>query len=132
MSRLHVRHALKTGLACSLSYIASTYLKSDYPVWAVISTIVVMQRTSVAESLQASLLRFSDMAIGAIVGVALSFVFVHPENIWQITMILFGLNAAGAYFFQYGARYMLASIAALELFPMQRNRLPPSVHYHRK
>ncbi len=112
LSRLHLRHAVKTGLACCLAYLISALLKSNYPVWAVVSTIVVMQRTSVAESLQASLLRFSGMALGAVIGVALSLVFTHPENIWSITVILFGLNAAGAYFFQYGSRYMLASIAA--------------------
>ncbi len=111
-STLYLHHAIKVGLACFLAYIISTLLKSPYPIWAVISTIIVMQGTSVAESLQASFLRFTGMAMGAVVGVALSLIFSHPENMWWIGCIVFALNMAGAYFFQYGSRYMIASVAA--------------------
>ncbi len=111
-SRLYTRHAIKTGLACALAYGISSLLRSPYPVWAVISTIVAMQNPSVAESVQASVQRFTGMAMGAIAGVALSLVFTHPENILWIACIIFVVNGAGAYFFRYGSRYMLASIAA--------------------
>ncbi|MCD8140573.1 MAG: FUSC family protein [Planctomycetaceae bacterium] len=109
---LYSRHAIKTGLACALAYGVSSLLGSSYPVWAVISFIVAMQNPSVAESLQASVQRFTGMALGAIVGIALSLVFTHPENILWIACIIFVVNGAGSYFFRYGARYMLASIAA--------------------
>ncbi|MCD8350559.1 MAG: FUSC family protein [Planctomycetaceae bacterium] len=111
-SRLYSRHAVKTGLACALAYGISSLLGSPYPVWAVISSIVAMQNPSVAESVQASVQRFTGMALGAMAGIALSLVFTHPENILWIGCIIFVVNGAGAYFFRYGARYMLASIAA--------------------
>ncbi|MCC8180274.1 MAG: FUSC family protein, partial [Planctomycetes bacterium] len=112
MNQLYFRHGIKTGLACAIAYIVSVLLGSPYPVWAVISTIIVMQGTSVAESLQASLNRFTGMALGALAGVVLSLVFAKPENMWWIGCILFIINGLGAYLLQYGARYMLVSVAA--------------------
>ncbi len=107
---LHVRHAVKTGLACVLAFAVSNLLGLHFALWAVVSTIIAMQGLSVADSLQNSLLRFTGMAIGAIIGMGL--LLIAPDNQLLLGLELFLLTALGAYLTRYGMRYMLASTAA--------------------
>jgi uncharacterized membrane protein YgaE (UPF0421/DUF939 family) len=107
---LHIRHALKTGFACVLAYGISYAVGLQFALWAVISTIIAMQGMSVADSLQHSLMRFSGMAIGAIMGMGL--LLIAPDNLWLLGGELFFLTALGSYVTRYGNRYMLASTAA--------------------
>lgn len=107
---LHIRHAIKTGLACVLAYGLSYVLGLNFALWAVISTIIAMQGLSVADSLQHSLMRFSGMASGAVIGMGL--LMIAPDNVWLLGGELFLITALGSYLTRYGVRYMLASTAA--------------------
>ncbi|MDL2307038.1 FUSC family protein [Desulfovibrio sp. OttesenSCG-928-C06] len=106
---LHIRHALKTGIACVLAYWISNLLQLQFALWAVISTIIAMQGLSVADSVQHSLMRFSGMAIGAVIGMGL--LLIAPDSPILLGVELFVITALGAYLMRYGLRYMLASTA---------------------
>lgn len=116
---MHVRHAIKTGLACLLAYTASEMLESPYGVWAVVTTIVAMQGLSVADSLQSSLQRFTGMGLGALVGMLL--LLLTPHNSYLLGVKLLLLTSLGAYLTRYGVRYMLASTAACILLLVGQN-----------
>lgn len=105
----HCAHALKTGLACVLSFAVSILSGSPYAIWAVVSAIIAMQG-NVAESLHTGLVRLTGMAIGAVVGVGL--LFLEYPGPWHIGATLFCITALGTYLSRYGTRYTLATIAA--------------------
>ncbi len=104
----HVQHSIKTGLACIIAYFLSLLLGSPFAIWAVVSTIIAMQGISVAESVQAGILRLSGMGLGAIVGVVL--LVVAPPRPLELGVVIFFITAVGSYITRYGTRYMLASI----------------------
>ncbi len=107
--REHIRHSIKTALACLLSYVVSYMLGSHYVIWAVVTSIIVMQGHSVADSMQSGLNRLSGMGLGAIVGVLL-LVFFSSSNYLLVALSIFLVTLVGAYITRYGTRYMLASI----------------------
>jgi uncharacterized membrane protein YgaE (UPF0421/DUF939 family) len=107
---MHIRHAVKTGLAASMAYIVSSLLGSQFGLWAVVSTLVVMQGLSVADSIQNSLFRFTGMSIGALVGTVV--LILTPTNNILVTLEVFLLCCLGEYLTRYGTRYNLAATAA--------------------
>ena len=106
---MHIRHALKTGIACLMAYWVSNLLNLQFALWAVISTIIAMQGLSVADSVQHSLMRFSGMGIGAVIGMGL--LLIAPDSPILLGLELFAITSLGAYLMRYGLRYMLASTA---------------------
>lgn len=106
---MHMRHAFKTGLACLLSYWISYLLNSPYGLWAVASSLVVMQGVSVADSLDDSLHRFTAMSVGAITGMVL--LIFAPSSELVLVFEIFMITSVGAYLTRYSHRYTLATSA---------------------
>lgn len=106
---LHIRHAVKTGLAAAIAYGVSWLLGSDFGLWAVVTALIVMQGISVADSLQDSLFRFTGMSLGALVGMLV--LVVSPASPPVITLEIFVICALGAYLGRYGAKFTLGTSA---------------------
>lgn len=106
---MHMRHAFKTGLAAALAYGISSLLGSRFGLWAVISTLIVMQGISVADSIQASLSRFTMMSLGALAGMLI--LIISPPHDALLTAEVFCICALGAYLGRYGNRFTLATTA---------------------
>jgi uncharacterized membrane protein YccC len=107
--RMHIRHALKTGLAAALAYAVSSFMGSNFGLWAVISALIVMQGISVADSLHESLSRFTVMSLGALPGMLL--LIISPENTLLLTLETFFICVLGAYLGRYGKQFTLATTA---------------------
>lgn len=124
----HIQHAFKTGLACLASLWISYMLGSPYGLWAVVSSIIAMQGRSVADSIQASLLRFSGMGAGAVVGLLL--LLIVPKEPITMGVVTFLITTLCAYWTRHGAFFMLASIAACIVVlagSIQTTTIPPLV-----
>ena len=107
---MHIRHAIKTGIACTIAFWVSQMLDSPYGVWAVISTVIAMQGISVADSLQTSLIRLTGMGTGAVCGMVL--LLFAPRDPILLGIELFLVTALGSYMVRYGKRYIMATTAA--------------------
>lgn len=68
---------IKTGIAVSLTILVCRLIHTDYPFYAVVATIISMDR-SVVNSLKAGLNRMLGTFIGAVLGVIV--VFIQPES----------------------------------------------------
>lgn len=107
--RMHMRHALKTGLAAALAFAFSKLIGSHYSIWGVVSALVVMQGISVTDSILDSLSRFTSMSVGALIGMIL--LILTPANPWLLGTEVFVICMLGAYLRRYGARFSLGTIA---------------------
>lgn len=107
--RLHLHHALKTGLATALTFALSALMNSPYSTWGVISALVVMQGTSVTDSILESLSRFTSMTVGALIGMVL--LIVTPPDPLYLGPEVFAICTLGAYLRRYGQRFSLGTIA---------------------
>ena len=74
ITREHVRHGIKVGLASVMAYFISSLAELPYAFWAVITTVIVMQM-HVADSIRMALYRFTGTAIGATLGIAMILLF---------------------------------------------------------
>jgi uncharacterized membrane protein YgaE (UPF0421/DUF939 family) len=90
----HLKHAGKTGLAATLAFYLSQFLKLPEGYWAAISAIIVMY-SDVSRTMKASGQRVLATAIGASVGAAFAALF--GQRMWAfgvavtITVLLCGL-----------------------------------------
>lgn len=107
--RLHVHHALKTGLAATLTFAFSVLIGSPYSIWGVVSALVVMQGTSVTDSILDSLSRFTGMSAGALIGMLL--LVLSPSSPVLLGAEVFIICVLGAYLRRYGQRFSLGTIA---------------------
>lgn len=107
--RLHIHHAIKTGLAATLTFGFSTLIGSPYSIWGVVSALVVMQGTSVTDSIIESLSRFTGMSVGALIGMVL--LVFSPENPMLLGAEVFIICVLGAYLRRYGQRFSLGTVA---------------------
>ncbi|MCL1916404.1 MAG: FUSC family protein [Desulfovibrionaceae bacterium] len=106
---MHIRHAFKTGLAAAVAFGVSTLIGSHFSVWAVISTLIVMQGISVADSVQASFYRFTVMSLGALVGMIL--LILSPAGQLFLLAEVFAICVLGAYLGRYGNNFTMATTA---------------------
>lgn len=106
---LHVRHAIKTGLAATLTFGVSSLLGSQYSIWGVISAIIVMQGISVTDSIIDSFSRFTGMSLGALAGMVL--LMFAPTTHLLLGLEIFFICTLGAYLRRYGNRFTLATTA---------------------
>lgn len=113
ISREHVQHGVKVGLASVLAYFLSDRLGLPFAFWAVITTVIVMQM-HVADSIRMCLYRFSGTAIGAVVGILMILVFP-PTPLYTLLGIFTG-TAICAYLTRYNARYRMAAITLAIVF----------------
>lgn len=107
--RLHVHHAIKTGIAAALSFALSTLAGSSYSIWGVATCLVVMQGTSVTDSILESLSRFTGMSVGALLGMVL--LVFSPTSPWLLGAEVFLICMVGAYLGRYGHRFSLGTSA---------------------
>lgn len=107
--RLHIHHALKAGLAAMLTFSFSTLIGSPYSIWGVVSAMVVMQGTSVTDSILESLSRFTSMSVGALIGMVL--LILSPQNPVLLGLEVFIICTLGAYLRRYGQRFSLGTVA---------------------
>lgn len=107
--RLHIHHAIKTGLAASLTFGFSVLIGSNYSIWGVVSALVVMQGTSVTDSILDSLSRFTSMSVGALIGTIL--LVFSPSSPWLLGLEVFIICVLGAYLRRYGQRFSLGTVA---------------------
>ena len=106
---MHMRHAFKTGLAAAAAFAVSSFFHSQFGLWAVVSTMIVMQGISVADSIQASFSRFTVMSLGALAGMII--LVISPAHPVFLTVEVFFICALGAYLGRYGSRFTLATTA---------------------
>lgn len=109
----HLRHGVKTGLACVSSYVLSQAIGLPHGFWAAISAVIVMQ-VNVADSIRMCWYRFTGTAVGAVIGVVAILLF--PEtHVW--TMVGLFLTAMFcAYMTRYNERYRMAAITVVIVF----------------
>lgn len=107
--RLHINHAIKTGFAAALSFSFSVLIGSPYSIWGVVSALVVMQGTSVTDSILDSLSRFTSMSVGALIGMLL--LLLSPSSHLVLGLEVFVICMLGAYLRRYGQRFSLGTIA---------------------
>lgn len=103
----HVRHGIKTGLACVAAYGAAQALGLQFGYWAALSAVIVMQ-LSVADSVRMCWYRLSGTAIGALIGVAAILAFPHTQAMTYLALFL--AVAFCAYMTRYDPRYRMAAI----------------------
>jgi len=107
VTREHVRHGIKTGLASVMAYLVSEQMSVPYAFWSVITTVIVMQM-HVADSIRMSLYRFTGTAIGACIGIAMIFIF--PVTPLYTTLGIFVGTGLCAYLTRYNERFRMAAI----------------------
>lgn len=129
--RMHVRHALKTGLAATLSFAFSVFIGSNYSIWGVVSALVVMQGISVTDSILDSLSRFTGMSVGALIGMVL--LIFSPASPWLLGLEVFVICMLGAYLRRYGQRFSLGTVAICIVLlagqPLASGPLTPVLHF---
>lgn len=109
-TKAHLRHGIKTGLACVLSYVLTLAFHLDYGYWAVLSTVIVMQ-INVADSIQMCWYRFTGTFIGALFGVSALLLF--PPTPLFTALSIFIVAGICAYLTRYNARFRMAAITAV-------------------
>lgn len=109
----HLRHGIKTGIACVLSYLMTLLFDLPYGFWAVLSTVIVMQ-INVADSIRMCWYRFSGTALGAVIGIVTILLF--PGDPVMTTIGTFCSTAFCAYMTRYNARYRMAAITVVVVF----------------
>jgi len=107
ITREHVRHGMKVGLASVMAYAISKAIELPYAFWAVITTVIVMQ-VHVADSIRMCLYRFTGTALGALIGIAMILVF--PQNYWFTLLGIFLGTGLCAYLTRYNERFRMAAI----------------------
>ncbi len=103
----HVRHGIKTGGAAVLSLIIASLLDPKFGMWAVVSSVIVMQ-VNVAESVQMCWYRFTGTALGAAIGILA--IVLSPHTFWGTSAALFLSIGFCAYMTRYNPRYRMAAI----------------------
>lgn len=109
----HMRHGIKVGLACVLTYFVSDFIGLPYAFWAVITAVIVMQM-HVADSIHMCLYRFWGTAIGAGIGILAILVFP-PTPLWTL-LGLFVSTGLCAYLTKYNARFRMAAITVVIVY----------------
>lgn len=107
VTREHVRHGIKVGLASVMAYFISERIGVPYAFWSVITTVIVMQM-HVADSIRMSLYRFTGTAIGAGIGIAMIFIF--PVTPMYTMLGIFTGTGLCAYLTRYNERFRMAAI----------------------
>lgn len=113
MTRDHVRHGVKVGVASVLAYVLSSLVGLPYAYWAVITTVIVMQM-HVADSIRMSVYRFTGTALGAGFGIVL-ILLLPPEPPYTQIGIFIGSGVC-AYLTRYNARFRMAAITLSIVF----------------
>lgn len=103
----HLRHGIKTGIAAVLSLIIASLLDPKFGMWAVVSSVIVMQ-INVAESVQMCWYRFTGTALGALIGIVA--IVAAPHTFWGTAWGLFFSVGFCAYMTRYNPRYRMAAI----------------------
>lgn len=107
ITREHVRHGIKVGLASVMAYFISEQIGVPYAFWSVITTVIVMQM-HVADSVRMSLYRFTGTAIGALIGIAMILIF--PVTPMYTLLGIFVGTGLCAYLTRYNERFRMAAI----------------------
>ena len=113
MTRDHVRHGIKVGLASVMAYVLSSLAGLPYAFWAVITTVIVMQ-VHVADSIRMSLYRFTGTALGAAFGIIM-ILLLPPEPMYTLLGIFLGSGVC-AYLTRYNERFRMAAITVTIVF----------------
>lgn len=113
MTRDHLRHGIKVGLACVLAYVLSGLAGFPYAYWAVITTVIVMQ-VQVADSIRMSLYRFTGTALGAVIGMVM--ILLLPSGPAFTLLGIFVGTGICAYLTRYNDRFRMAAITVAIVF----------------
>ena len=107
LSKTHIIHGLKTGLATVMAYAITNQLNLEFGYWAVISSVIVMQ-IYVADSVELCLYRFSGTTLGALLGIlVLEFI---PRTPFPIAFALFLTSGVCSFLTRYKTQYRMAAI----------------------
>lgn len=109
----HVKHGVKTGLACLLAYYTALLVGLPYGFWAAVTTVIVMQ-FHVADSMQMSWYRLAGTAVGAVIGMLAILMF--PETPWWTGVGLFATTGFCAYMTRYNEKFRMAAITVVIVF----------------
>lgn len=113
ITRDHVRHGIKVGIASVLAYVLSLQAGLPYAFWAVITTVIVMQM-HVADSIRMSVYRFTGTAMGAAIGIIMILV-LPPTPMYTLLGIFLGTGLC-AYLTRYNERFRMAAITVSIVF----------------
>ena len=113
MTRDHIRHGIKVGLAGVMAYVLSDLAGIPYAYWAVITTVIVMQ-VHVADSIRMSVYRFTGTALGAAMGIVMILV-LPPDPAYTLVGIFVGTGLC-AYLTRYNERFRMAAITVAIVF----------------
>ena len=113
ITREHLRHGIKVGLASVMAYVLSGLAGFPYGYWAVITTVIVMQ-VYVADSIRMSVYRFTGTALGAAFGIIMILV-LPPEPLYTLLGVFFGTGLC-AYLTRYNDRFRMAAITLSIVF----------------
>lgn len=113
LTREHVRHGAKVGLASVMAYVLSGWAGLPYAYWAVITTVIVMQM-HVADSLRMSIYRFTGTAIGALIGIIM--ILILPPTPYYTLLGIFVGTGLCAYLTRYNERFRMAAITLAIVF----------------